>query len=310
MGSFVFAKDVKTEKNLYSSYLKGIFRAEEGNFRSALEELERVKKIDPNSLYLRLKIASLLIRLGEIDKAEKELKAAKEIDTDGFDASLALVFLYAYTQRDKDLEREYEDFLKKAHKAKPDDVKISEYLAQFYFYKKQPQEALKIYETIIKKNSRNVESFFWLGYIYDELSRREEAIKAWKKALEIEPLHHPTLNSLGYAYAEEGKNLAQAESMVKQALEKEPENGAYLDSLGWIYFKKKEYKKAEEYLKKAVNFQEDPVIYEHLGDLYIALKNAPEAIKYYRAGLDRFSGNKRLKEKLDAYGEENKVSKK
>jgi tetratricopeptide (TPR) repeat protein len=308
--SFVFADGVKANRNLYSTYLKGLFYAQKGEYRAAIEELEKVKKQDPQSPYIHLKIASLYIRLGETEKCEKELKEAKALDKSSFDASLALVFLYAYTQKDKELEEEYEDFLKRAHQVKPDDVKISEYLAQFYFYKKQPQEALKIYEAIVKKNPSDVEGVFWLGYIYDELGKRQEAIKLWKKALEINSSHSQTLNSLGYIYAEEGKNLDEAEKMIKKALEKEPQNGAYLDSLGWVYFKKNDYKHAEEYLKKAIALLQDPVIYEHLGDLYIKLGNKTTAINYYDTGLSRFPDTKKLKEKLEIYGKENKASKK
>jgi uncharacterized protein HemY len=98
--------------------------------------------------------------------------------------------------------------------------------------------------------------------------------------------------------------------MIKKALEKEPENGAYLDSLGWVYFKKKDYKKAEEYLKKAISYIIDPVIYEHLGDLYIEVSNAEEAVKFYQEGLSNFPENKNLQEKCNKYGKKDKVPEK
>ncbi|MCY2968062.1 MAG: tetratricopeptide repeat protein [Planctomycetota bacterium] len=44
-------------------------------------------------------------------------------------------------------------------------------------------------------------------------------------------------NDLGYLYADQGKNLEQAEKMLRKAVEAEPENGAYLDSLGWVLFR-------------------------------------------------------------------------
>ncbi|MFA5008768.1 MAG: tetratricopeptide repeat protein [Candidatus Omnitrophota bacterium] len=306
----VFPAEGQNIKDLYGDYLKGLFYAEEGNYEQALKELDKVKKLDPNSVYVRLKIASVLIRAGALDKAEVELKEAKGLNGESFDASLGLIFLYSYSQKDRELESEYEDFLKKAHKLKPADIKISEYLAQFYFYKKQPQEALTIYEGIIKAQPDYVDALFWLGYLYEELSRRDDAIKTWKKALQFAPAHAPTLNSLGYLYAEEGKNLDEAEGMVKKALTAEPENGAYLDSLGWVYYKKKDYKKAQEYLKKAIKGQEDPVIYEHLGDLYTVLNDKKEAFDFYKKGLERFPDNLELKNKVDKYGAENKIPKK
>ncbi|MDD4955129.1 MAG: tetratricopeptide repeat protein [Candidatus Omnitrophica bacterium] len=306
----LFAANEKSIKELYGDYLKGLFYAEDGDYASSLNALYKVKKLDPQSVYVRLKIASVLIRMGELEKAETELKEAKVLDPESFDASLGLIFLYSYSQKDRELETEYEDFLKKAHRLKPEDIKISEYLAQFYFYKKQPQEALGIYEDIVKHQPDYVDALFWLGFLYDEVGRKEDAVKTWKKALQISPDNAQTLNSLGYLYAEQGKNLEEAESMIKKALTAEPENGAYLDSLGWVYFKKKNYKKAEECLNKAISNQEDPVIYEHLGDLYLTLNKKDKAIGFYRKGLERFPDNKELKAKTENYGNENKTSKK
>ncbi|MFA6281501.1 MAG: tetratricopeptide repeat protein, partial [Candidatus Omnitrophota bacterium] len=193
---------------------------------------------------------------------------------------------------------------------KPKDLRISEYLAQLYFFEKLPQESLKIYEEIVKEKPDDVEVIFWLGFINEELKNHDDAIKIWKRALQIDPNHAQTLNSLGYVYAEEGKNLDEAEKLIKKALVVEPDSGAYLDSLGWVYFKKKEYKRAEAYLKKAISYQEDPVIYEHLGDLCITQNKESEALDYYKKGLERFPDSVELKDKISKYGKETKTPKK
>jgi tetratricopeptide (TPR) repeat protein len=299
-----FAASEENTRKLYGEYLKGLFYAEEGSYKDSLKELQKVKKLDPESTYVRIKIASIYIRAGQLDKAEAELKEAKRLNPDNFDISLGLIFLYSYAQKDKELEAEYKDFLERAHKSKPKDLRISEYLAQLYFYEKQPQEALKIYEEIAKEKPDYVDAIFWLGFLNEELKRHDAAIKMWKKALELDPNHSQTLNSLGYVYAEEGTNLDEAEKLIKKALVAEPDSGAYMDSLGWVYFKKKDYQKAEEYLKKAISYQEDPVIYEHLGDLCITLSKKSEALVYYKKGLARFPDNEELKEKINKYGKE------
>jgi tetratricopeptide (TPR) repeat protein len=304
-----FARD-NSLADKYSSYLKGLVYSEEGDFRQGVVELEKAKRLDPQSLAIRLKIAALLIRLGEIKRAEVELKEAKKIDSDSFDASSALIFLYSYSQKDKELDREYGDFLKKAHNQKPEDLKISQYLAQFYFYKKEYPRAIGIYEAVVKNDPKDTESMFWLGYLYDETGRRQEAIKIWRRGLDLEPANAMLLNSLAYAYAEDGVKLEEAEGMIKKALLAEPDNGAYLDSLGWIYYKKGEYKKAEEYIKKAVAMIKDPVVYEHAGDICIVLGNKEEGVRYYREGLKNFPDRKQLKEKVEKYGKEDKVIKK
>lgn len=310
--SLIFPTFARTQKNitdLYGSYLKGLMYASDGDFSKALSEFKKAKKLDPDSIAIRLKIANVLIRMGKMDKAEEELKAAKKIDAESFDASLALIFLYSYTQNDAKLELEYQDFLEKAHRLEPENVQIAEYLGQFYFYKKRPEDALKIYEGIVTSNPDHVDGIFWLGFLYEETGKRRTAMSMWKKGLKIDPDHGPTLNSIGYVYAEEGVRLNEAEKMIKKALEQEPDNGAYLDSLGWVYFKKRDYKKAEEYLIKAISYYKDPVIYEHLGDLYITLNDLDEAIKYYSEGSEFFPDYDALQEKLEKYGKKNQENK-
>ena len=300
-----FPQSQKSLTNLYNSYLKGLFYLEKGDYEAALSELNKAKVKDPKSTHIRLKIATVLIRLDRIDEALEVLNQAKKADPNNLDIPLALIFVYSYTQNDEALEKEYEEFLRKAHQIKPKDVGISEYLAQFYFYKKKPYEAIKIYENILKENINYVDAIFWLGYLYEEVGRRKDAIEVWEKGLQIDPSHALILNSLGYVYAEEGLKLNLAEEMIKRALGQEPENGAYLDSLGWVYFKKGNLKSAEEFLTKAINYTKDPDIYLHLGDLYIKLGDTNKAISYYKEGLANFPDYKQLQLKLNKYERQN-----
>lgn len=296
-----FAKSEKNVTNLYGYYLKGLFSLEKGDYRVSLKELQRAKKLDPDSFFIRLRIATLLIRLGEVDKAERELKEAKKIESENFDASLALIFLYSYSQKDEQFEKEYEEFLEKAHQTRPQDARISGHLAQFYFYKNKSLEALRIYEILFKNNPKDMDTIFWLGFLYDETGNRKQAVSLWENGVAINGSYAPILNSLGYIYAEEGINLDKAEEMIKKALEQESENGAYLDSLGWVYFKKKDYKKAQEYLTLAINAVKDPVIYGHLGDIYAELGDIKKAVMFLKEGLNYFPEDKNLLKQLEKY---------
>lgn len=300
----------RKSKKIYGGYLKSIFYAQEGEYDMALKELSRVKRLDPKSTYLYLRTASFLIRQGKVEQAEKELKKAKQLDADNIDVSLSLIFLYSYLQKDKELEAEYGEFLERAHKIKPDNIRISEYLAQFYFYKKRPRDAIKVYEAVVAGNPEYLEGVFWLGYLYSEVGRKHDAIEAWLKVLKSDPGHAQALNALAYTYAEEGIKLDEAKSMVKKALEKDPQNGAYMDTLAWVYFKAGEYAPARENLEKALKFLKDPVVYEHLGDVAVAEGHVRAAVEYYEQGLTNFPGNEALKEKLEKYGQKDKPIKK
>jgi len=304
--SFAFTDDKLS--SLYGSYLKGLAYFGNGKYAQSLKEFEKARSIDSASAHIRIKLAFVLMRLGKLDKAEKEFKEVKSLDPDKLEASLGLIFIYSYLGEKDKLESEYGYFLQRAHKLRPEDTRISEYLAQFYFYRKRLDDAIRIYKTIVKDHPDYIEAKYLLGYFYEEKGMRKEAIKIWKEVLDKNPSHVETLNALGYLYAEEGSNLDEAENMVKKALKQDPENSAYLDSLGWVYFKKNDYKNAKRYLEKAIAGAKDPVIYEHLGDVCIKLNNVEEAVKYYNEGLKLDPKNKDLKEKVDKYGKQDKTS--
>jgi tetratricopeptide (TPR) repeat protein len=300
----------KKSRYIYTNYLKSLMFSFDGENNKSLEYMRHVEKEDPLSLVVRLKIASLFMRMGQMRDAEKELKSAKKIDTGNIDVSLAMIVLYSYMQNDKALEEEYGHFLENAHNVRPENLKIAEYLAQFYFYKNRINDAIKVYETIIVVNPKYVDGMFWLGYLYSETGRLKDAVREWKDVLRIDNNHAPTLNSLAYTYAETGVNLNEAEMMIKMSLEKEPENGAYLDTMGWIYYKEKKYKLADEYLNKALILLRDPIVYQHLGRVCADSGDPKKALEYYSEGVKYFPDDKVLQEGIKAYGTKSKTSKK
>lgn len=301
-----FSQSQGSLATLYSHYVKGLVSVERGDFLQGLAELEKAKNKDPKSAHIRLKIASVLIRLNRFEEAEVVLKEAKAIDPDNLDIPLALILVYSYREKNEELEEEYEGFLNKAHEKKPEDIGIFEYLAQFHFYKNRPQEAIKAYEKILEIKPDYVEAFFWLGLLYDEDGQNKKAIEIWEKGRRVDPSFAPILNCLGYAYAQSETNLDEALRMVKRALQKEPKNGAYLDSLGWIYYKKGELDKAKMYIIEALGLVEDPDIYEHLGDIYMELGDKLTGFEYYKKGFLQFPDSKSLKMKVERYEKEDK----
>jgi len=297
--------NAKQVQFLYTHYLRAAFYAACNDIKPALTEFNTVKRVDKDSVQVRLRSAALLLKNGDVNKARVQLNEARKYDPNNIDVSLSLIFLYSYLQDDAALEAEYGGFLEQAYNLKPENIKIAEYLGQFYFYQNRVNDAIKVYEAITEVNPEYVEGMFWLGYLYAESGDKDNAIAIWMKVLEREKDHAPTLNSLGYVYAEGGIKLDEAETMIKRAIEKEPQNGAYMDSLGWLYFKKKQYEKADEYLNKALILLKDPVVYEHLGDVWMAAKDLKKAVNYYQEGIKYFPDDKNLQEKLKQYGTKN-----
>jgi tetratricopeptide (TPR) repeat protein len=72
------------------------------------------------------------------------------------------------------------------------------------------------------------------------------------------------------------------------------------DSLGWVYYKKGNHSEALKELKRAVELTgDDPVIFEHLGDVYIKLNRISSAIDSWNESLKYHEKEKGLKERVE-----------
>src|SRR4029450_1847121 len=81
--------------------------------------------------------------------------------------------------------------------------------------------------------------------------------------------HANLLNYLGYSLLDRGKDLKEAEDLIRKAVDLSPNDGYIIDSLGWGCDGTNQMDKAVEMLEKAISLKpEDPTINDHLGDAY------------------------------------------
>ena len=100
---------------------------------------------------------------------------------------------------------------------------------------------------------------------------RDAARLAMEEILELDPYNADAMNFIAYQYAEDGVHLNKALALAQRALELN-EAGHIYDTLGWVYYRLGRYDEALEPLRAALReMPDDPVIHEHLGDLYVAL---------------------------------------
>jgi tetratricopeptide (TPR) repeat protein len=127
---------------------------------------------------------------------------------------------------------------------------------------------------------------FALAASLERSDRWEESEKQFLEILVVQPDDAPSLNYLGYMYADRGVKLEEAREMLLKAVSLDPTSGAYIDSLGWVYFRLGEYGLAEKHLTEAARLApSDPTVNEHMGDLFRALGDAARAAEWYRRAL-------------------------
>ncbi len=114
-----------------------------------------------------------------------------------------------------------------------------------------------------------------LGRICVTLGRTDEAIHYLELAVEGRPDDADLLNTLGYVYAEENRELPRAEELIRRALATAPSDtpghviGYYRDSLGWVFFQQGRMDSAVVTLEAANHLAPGtPEIRDHLVEVY------------------------------------------
>ena len=159
--------------------------------------------------------------------------------------------------------------------------------AEAYVVAGDPPSAVALMKSAAAAKPDEVDLQFELGSLQERSGDRASAEKTFLAVLEKNENHAPTLNYLGYMWAEDGQHLEQAHEMLTRAVGQEPDNGAYVDSLGWVYFRLGKLDLAEKYLTDATRLlPRDATVHEHLGDVFAKRGNRERALQLYKIALD------------------------
>lgn len=113
------------------------------------------------------------------------------------------------------------------------------------------------------------------------------AIEMMERVLAIDDASFDALNYIGYSWAEMGENLDQAEVYIREALFLRGPNGHMLDSLAWVLFRRGELEEALAIQLEAIELLDDnAVLWDHLGDIYLELGNTDDALEAWTRALD------------------------
>jgi tetratricopeptide (TPR) repeat protein len=123
-------------------------------------------------------------------------------------------------------------------------------------------------QKLLARDPADTRGLHVMSLILQDKGDRPGAERVLRDLIAKDPLDANALNSLGYMYAERGERLDEAVALLQRALKIEPENPSYLDSLGWAYFQQGRLDLADKPLTDAAaRLSDSSVVQEHLGDL-------------------------------------------
>jgi tetratricopeptide (TPR) repeat protein len=231
----------------------------------------------------------------DYDRAIQMYQANVQIDHTFFDSILHLGFVSYRLKRNQ----EALSYLEQAVKLNPKRPEPYLLLGLTYFQMEEYQEAKARLEEGIHQDPSNAELHFNLGTTYDKLDLFDAVVREMEQTLELDPEHADALNYLGYSYADRGINGEQALSLTQRAVALKPHNGYYVDSLAWALYKMGRIEEALKTIQRAVSLvSDDPVIYEHLGEIFLMREEREKAREAWLHSLQLDSTNETLKKQF------------
>jgi len=233
-----------------------------------------------------------------MDKAALEFRAALALDSQYEEAWKELCYMYIIAKDKDKASRVVEEY----NAAFPNSAPGWRFRGYVLNMRNKHEEAIAALKKATDIDSTDYFSWFEIGGILEKQKRIDEAAVAFRHVLRIHPGDAQAANYLGYMWAEAGLMLDSAKTLIEVALKNDPNNGAYLDSYAWVFYQMGDYEKALHYMNKALeqdSVRDDPVPYEHIGDIYFKLSDYKAAEGAYKRSLElKTEEAKRIRERL------------
>jgi len=274
--------------------LEMLFQA--GASAEAMREVERLRRERPDDF------EALSVRVGVLARHGRGTLALADVDRyqARHPGELPPQLIAA---RALDLVGQHEQAaarLQSAIRSAPDSIAPRVLLGRSYESAHRLREAEQVWQEAAKKFPRVDALVFDLALCREKLGDLDGAEAAIRDVLAREPANPTALNFLGYQLADHNRKLSEAVDLIQRALAIDPNNGAYLDSLGWAYYRLGRLSEARAQLERAIQLADDPVIHEHLGDVYKDMRLNDLARDQYRLSLSTDEANARVKAKLSS----------
>lgn len=251
------------QANAYYYYTLGHMYAElagESGDRSyvtkAIDNYKLAIKADPQSAELSEELTELYVQTGRLREAETDAEAALKDNPNDLSALRQLARIY--TQQIGDGSK---------------GARIDEGMLQ---------KAIDEYQKITALAPTDIDAWLMLAQLQKAAQNSAESLKAYKKALEVDPDNADALTGLAIVYSDLGDAPSAADALKKLA-DKNP-SGRSLQALAETYRQMRQYGLAADALKRALllNPPNAGEIKRALADTLVNASRYPEAIQVYQ----------------------------
>jgi serine/threonine protein kinase/Flp pilus assembly protein TadD len=150
------------------------------------------------------------------------------------------------------------------------------------------EEALRHIERALALDPQNGDAYYAAGRSYDSQGKLKEAEEAYKSAIEVQP-HRTYFDELGSLYLRIGRT-EEAIKAFRRSIEIAPDGFKGYRNLGVAYYALGNLAEASSQLQKALQIQPDASIYANLGTVQFAQGFYPRAAEAFERALEMPAG--------------------
>lgn len=266
--------------------------AREGKFDRSLKEYEKILKVDPKDMRVKLQVAELFIKLRKVPEAIQSYRdVAGHYTQDGFYLKAVTVYKNILRLNPSliDVNKALAELYDKMGVAK-DAVHQYEILANAAVQGGNYGEALTLWEKMVKLDPKSKNHRIRLAEAYQRDNRQDEAIQQYEE--------------LARQYKTESAEEKKIVDLYEKILPNRPDNHAMLTELIDIYYAKKELKEALRWLEKRKDVvPKDPHLLSMQAEIYATVNQLDSARGKYQDLAELYLERGDKPAALKAYGE-------
>lgn len=285
-----------TDPEAVALYEEGRKALQAGKVSAARDFLQRAVDKDPKFSRAWSGLAVADMESGDADKGKEDMKNAVASDP----THLLAHKMVAFSLMAKHQDQEALEVWRQLEKSHPEDMDAPRNAASILLRQKRYSEAVPELESFLKNNPTDGQALVDLGEAYLRSGNLDKGAAVFNKALS-ENRDATTLNNVAFQLADNNIRLTDAlhyaeeavgkledqtsdidlDNLLQEDLRTPLDLAADWDTLGWVHFRLGHLNLAEGYLKSAWNITQDPVIADHLGQVYEKEGKTHDAVVAY-----------------------------
>lgn len=271
--------------------LSARYSGAKGDFAQGAQSISYAIDQDPDNLQFWGQLMRYQLSSDDIKGARKTYRRAREHNPE---AAEALGLLYASAcSLDKDFDGAIDTYASLIQAVRP-NLPIGKAITDHSLLSGLDYEKLNYISVLYQMAGDTFYQMKDLGKTYS----------AYDNSLLFNPDNTLALNNYAYFLSENSGDLDKALDMITKVMAQDSENDTYLDTYAWVLFKRKDYDKALEAQKKALEVAEskgdlqNPEFFDHLGDILFMCHQPKEALENWKRALSLDPDNALIKKKV------------